>query len=190
MKHPKRAIMREIRTRRPRYPGRELEELEALTWPEEVIRVGDCMTRPAVTIPWDALTGVAWKLMRARKIRHLPVLDDKGSLVGIVTDRDLRQVIFDPVIQEQLGNLSRALNLLTIREVMTWGVVTAHPLTEIRRAARIMREQRIGALPVVEDNKVVGILTETDVIQTFLDVLGEGIISKPSRWGFGLGPRP
>jgi acetoin utilization protein AcuB len=163
-----------------------MEELEAVTWPESAIRVRERMSRPAITIRRDALIGAAWNLMRTRKIRHLPVVDEHQNLVGIVTDRDLRQVIFDPAIQEELGNLPRALNLLSVGEIMTWGVITVHPMTEIREAARVMREQKIGALPVVEGGKVVGILTERDVIKTFLDVLGEGIISRPARWGYGL----
>jgi acetoin utilization protein AcuB len=121
--------------------------------------------------------------MRVRKIRHLPVLDDKGRLAGIVTDRDLRQVIFEPSIQEQLGNLPNVLNVLTVKEVMTWGVVTVQPQTGIREAARIMHEQKIGALPVVQGDRVVGMLTETDVLKIFVKVLEEGVVSKPERWG-------
>jgi CBS domain-containing protein len=185
MAHPKRAITREIRTRRAKRPGRGQDELEALTWPEKAIRVGELMTRSPRTIRWDFTVGAAWKLMRDRKIRHLPVLDDTGRLVGIVTDRDLRQVIFDPSIQEQLGSLPRALNVLTVREVMTWGVVTVQPETEVRQAARIMHEQKIGALPVVGGGRVVGMLTETDVLKVFVRVLEEGIVSKPERWGRG-----
>jgi acetoin utilization protein AcuB len=74
-------------------------------------------------------------------------------------------------------------NILAVREVMTWGVVTVGPDTDIRQAARIMHEQRIGALPVVENGTVVGILSETDVVRTFVEVLGEGVLSKPARWG-------
>jgi len=143
------------------------------------------MTRDPITAAPTLSIKAAWRLLQERRIRHLPVVEG-GKLVGIVTDRDLRQVIFDPTIQEELGNLPRALNLLTVREIMTWGVVTVHPRTEIRQAARIMREQKIGVLPVVEGNKVVGILTERDVIKTFLDVLGEGVISRPARWRYGL----
>ena len=184
MKHPRRAITREIRTRKPRHPGGETEELETSTWPEAAIRVEGCMSRPAVTIRSDALIGAAWKLMRTRKIRHLPVVAEQGNLVGIVTDRDLRQVIFDPTIQEELGNLPRALNLLTVREIMTWGVVTVSPETDIRQAAGLMREQKIGALPVVQGERVMGILTETDVLRAFQDVLGKGVLSKPYKWAF------
>lgn len=183
MRHPKRSIVREMRTRRPRQPGREVEEREAVVWPES-IRVEDRMTRVVVTIKWDLPVAEAWRLMKTRKIRHLPVVDNQERLVGIVTDRDLRQVIFHPSIQERLGNLTGILDTLTIRETMTWGVITVRPGTEIRQAAHLMHEQKIGALPVVEGNRVVGILTETDVGKTFLDVLGEGMLSKPYRWAF------
>jgi len=108
MRHPRRAITREIRTRQPKRRGREWADLEALTWPE-TIRVREVMTRPPVTIRWDQTVEAAWTLMRTRKIRHLPVLDDGGRLVGIVTDRDLRQVVLDPAIQAQLGRSPRAL---------------------------------------------------------------------------------
>jgi len=182
MMHPKRAITREIRTRRAKRPGRERDELEGLIWPEKAIRVRELMTRSPLTVRWGSTVGAAWKQMKDRKIRHLPVLDDAGRLVGIVTDRDLRQVIFDPAIQERLGNLPRALNILTVKEVMTWGVITVPPETEIREAARIMHEQKFGALPVVEGGRVVGMLTETDVLKVFVRVLEEGIVSKPGRW--------
>src|SRR3989304_2648438 len=178
MSHPKRAITRDIRTRKPKRPGRGLDEVEALSWPERTIRVEEVMARSPLTIPWDRTMGAAWKLMKDRKIRHLPVLDDNGRLAGIVTDRDLRQVIFEPSIQEQLGNLPRALNILTVG-----GVMTVQPQTEIREAARIMHEQKIGALPVVRGDKVVGMLTETDVLKVFVKVLEEGVVSRPGRWG-------
>ena len=166
------------------HPGRGADELEALVWPEAGIRVRDCMTRSAVTIHSDALVRGAVDMMRKRKIRHLPVVDRGARLVGIVTDRDLRQVVFDPGSGDRLGGLAGALGALTVGEVMTWGVVTVRPETEIRRAARLMREQRIGALPVVEGGRVVGILTETDVLRAFQDVLGRGVLAAPYRWAF------
>ena len=184
MRHPKRSITRDIRTRRPVHPGRQADELEALVWPEAGIRVKDCMTRSAATIHSDALVRGAVEMMKKRRIRHLPVVDREGHLVGIVTDRDLRQVVFDPTIQERLGNLGETLCTLTVRDVMTWGVVTVHSETDVRQAARLMREQKIGALPVVDGDRVVGILTETDVLRAFQDVLGKGVLSKPYKWAF------
>jgi acetoin utilization protein AcuB len=183
MRRPRRSITREIRTRRPIHPGREADELEAETWPESM-RVADRMTRSVAVIRADALVHEAVEVMRTRKVRHLPVLDREGRLIGIVTDRDLRQVIFDPSIQERAGSLAETLGALRVRDVMTWGVITVRPGTGIREAARLMREQRIGALPVVEGDRVVGILTETDVLKAFEEMLGEGVVSRPYRWAF------
>ena len=182
MKHPKRAITRGIRTRKPKHPGRQADEVEALTWPEKGIQVKELMTRSPVTIRWDATIGAAWKLMKDRKIRHIPVLDGDGNLVGILTDRDLRQVIFDPSIQEQLGNLGRAFNILTAKEVMTWGVITVRPESDIKLAARLMHEQKIGALPVVDRGKLFGMLTGDDLFKALVQIMDEGIMSRPERW--------
>jgi acetoin utilization protein AcuB len=184
MRHPKRSISREVRTRRPLHPGREIDEVEALTWPEQALHVRDCMTPHAATIHSDALARGAAELMRVRKIRHLPVVDRGGRLVGIVTDRDLRQVIFDPAIRERAREVADVLADITVREIMTWGVVTVRPGTEIREAARVMYEQKIGALPVVEAERVVGMLTETDVLKAFRKVFEEGGLAKPYRWAF------
>lgn len=182
MRHPRRAITREIRTRQPKRRGRERADLEAQTWPD-TLRVGDVMTRGPVSIRPTATVGAAWKTMRARRLRHLPVLAADGRLVGIVTDRDLRQVILDPDIQAQLGATPRALNILTVGEVMTWGVITVRPDSDLREAARVMHTHKVGALPVVEHGRLVGILAETDLVKAFVDALGQGVLSKLERWG-------
>ena len=182
MAHPKRSIRRDIKTRRPVHPGREADEYQALQWPEVGISVADYMTRTATTVRSDALARGAVDMMRKRRIRHLPVVDGDDRLVGIVTDRNLRQIVFDPAVQERLGDLAAALNTLTVRDVMTWGVITVRPEVQIREAARIMRERKIGALPVLDGERIVGILTETDVLRAFEDVLDRGVLSKPYRW--------
>jgi CBS domain-containing protein len=140
------------------------------------MQVKECMSTRPVTIHSDALVWAAVDLMRSRTVRHLPVVDRGGRLVGIVTDRDLRQVIFDPRIQERMGTTPEAVRALTVREIMTWGVITARPTTEVREAARLMHERKIGALPVVERNAVVGIVTESDL----LDVLERLLRPAPS----------
>lgn len=182
MRHPKRSITRATRTRKPRHPGREAEELAAVTWPESV-QVEDCMTRGVVTIGWEAPVGSAWRLMRAGKVRHLPVRDGAGRLMGIVTDRDLRQIILDPSLRERAGNdLLGALEALTVRDIMSWAVITVRPETGLREAARIMHEKKIGALPVVKNDEVVGILTESDVVRALGQFLDEGVLSRRYRW--------
>ena len=134
------------------------------------------MRQPVVTIGADASVREAAALMRERGIRHLPVLDARARLVGIVTDRDLRQVLLDVAIGRVAEDTER-LGDLPVREVMTWGVVTVTPATDLREAAYVMREQRLGALPVIDTGaRVVGILTERDLIDALQAVLRERVV--------------
>jgi acetoin utilization protein AcuB len=137
------------------------------------------MRQPVLTIGAGASVREAAALMRERGIRHLPVLDARERLVGIVTDRDLRQVILDVAIG-RVGEDTERLGDLGVREVMTWGVVTVTPATDLREAARVMREQRLGALPVVDEAAhVVGILTEHDLLDALQALLRERLV-RPS----------
>jgi acetoin utilization protein AcuB len=133
------------------------------------------MRPDVVAIGPGALVRDAVAVMRERGIRHLPVLDAGQRLVGIVTDRDLRQVVFD----QALGRIrtdGEGLGDLRVREVMTWGVVTVSPATDLREAAGVMRERRLGALPVVDAaGHLVGILTERDLIDALRAVLRERV---------------
>jgi acetoin utilization protein AcuB len=128
------------------------------------------MRSPVVSIGPETTVREAVDLMRARALRHLPVVDPGGRLVGIVTDRDLRQAVFAPVVQERLGG-GDAVGDIPVREVMTWAVVTVRPATDLREAARLMHEQKIGALPVVEGDRLIGILTESDLLAAFEEAL-------------------
>jgi len=129
------------------------------------MRVEDLMTRSLVTVGHEATVADAWRLMRTQQVRHLPVLDAERRLIGIVTDHDLRQVILDRAAQEEAGQLRASLARLRVDEVMTWAVVTVRPDADLRDAARIMRERKLGALAVAEGGRVVGMLTATDIIQ-------------------------
>jgi acetoin utilization protein AcuB len=134
------------------------------------------MQQPVVTIGAGATVQEAAALMRERGIRHLPVLDPEERLVGIVTDRDLRQVIFDVAIG-RVGEDTAQLGDLRVRDIMTWGVVTVMPTTELREAASVMRERRLGALPVVDRaTHVVGMLTERDLIDALQAFLRERVM--------------
>ena len=135
------------------------------------VHVHSIASRPVITIAPDAPAREAGELMRVEKIRHLPVVDADGRLAGIVTDRDLRQVIFDPSIRERLGAAADALAGVLVREVMTWGAVTVHPDSDVRDAALLMHELKIGALPVVDNGRVVGIVTEHDLMAALVEAL-------------------
>jgi acetoin utilization protein AcuB len=133
--------------------------------PKRAMSVRDRMTRKVATIRPEATLRAAAALMRDRKVRHLPVVDDMGRLVGIVTDRDLRQALFAPGVLAERTDLPAILDALTVGDVMIRGVVSVRAVTTIREAARVMHERRLGALPVVEGGRLVGILTETDVLR-------------------------
>jgi CBS domain-containing protein len=137
--------------------------------------VGRWMRAPVATIAAESPVREAAALMRARAIRHLPVVDDQGGLIGIVTDRDLRQVIFDAAVRERLPLEAEALGALPVRAVMTWSVVTVTPATDLRAAAALMRERRLGALPVVEGGHLVGMLTERDLVAALVALLRERV---------------
>ncbi len=133
------------------------------------------MRQPVTTIGAETSVRDAGALMRERAIRHLPVVDGRGRLMGIVTDRDLRQVVFDAAVRGRLGEEADQLGDLPVREVMTWGVVTVTPATDLRAAAALMRERRLGALPVVDGARLVGMLTEHDLVAALLALLRERV---------------
>ncbi|HSF05257.1 MAG TPA: CBS domain-containing protein [Methylomirabilota bacterium] len=155
--------------RRAESPSRALAG-RVPVWPK-AIPVRERMRSPVVTIGPEAAVRDAAELMIAGKIRHLPVVEAGGRLIGIVTDRDLRQVLFSSAGQERLRLGVEAVGDLAVRDVMTWAVVTVGPGTDVRAAARLMHEQKIGALPVTEDGRLVGILTESDVLATLEEAL-------------------
>jgi len=128
------------------------------------LRVKDIMTPDPVTIEPEAPLAAAIARMRERQCRHLPVVDADGRLVGIVTDRDLRQASF-----ARLRALREAEQDLQVQSVMTWALVTIHPTATIAHAARVMFERRVGSLPVVEDGRLVGILTERDLLRALME---------------------
>lgn len=134
------------------------------------------MRHPVITLDADAPVRDAVALMRERGVRHLPVLDGDRRLIGIVTDRDLRQATFDVALGRADEDRARAGDL-PVREVMTWGVVTVTPATELREAIAVMRERRLGALPVVDRaGHVVGILTERDLLDALQALLRERVV--------------
>ena len=127
------------------------------------MRVRDVMTSEPATIAPEAPLGAALATMRERQIRHLPVVDEGGRLVGILTDRDLRQATF-----ARFRALHEAERDLTVQDAMSWAVVTTRPDSTIAHAAAVMFERRIGSLPVVEDGRLVGILTERDLLRALM----------------------
>lgn len=131
------------------------------------MRVSELMSQSVVTITASSSCHDAAARMHGAGIRHLPVVDGEGRLVGVVTDRDLRHCLFTPAMLREIGSVpvGTLLQRVPVKEVMSAPVVTVGPGEPLEIAlARMMRE-RVGSLPVTEGDRVVGILTETDVLR-------------------------
>ncbi len=134
--------------------------------------VGERMRRDPVTVTEDVGIGEALRIMRENRIRRLPVLDRHGKLVGIVSEKDLLHASPSPATSLDIYELHYLLSKLTVKKVMTSPVVTVDEQTPLEEAARIMADNRIGGLPVVHGDELVGIITETDLFKIFLELLG------------------
>jgi len=114
----------------------------------------------------------ARELMDEHRISHLPITDGKAGLLGIVTDRDLKEAWASSATTLSVYELTYVLQKLVIAKVMTKNVLTATPDMTIERAARIILDNKIGALPVLKSSKLVGIITTTDLMDVLLMALG------------------
>lgn len=123
----------------------------------------DIMSGAVITISPDSSIGVAIALMREGGFRRLPVVDE-GRLVGIVTDRDLRQATNSPLVLRERWYSDFLLEAIKVKSCMTPDPVTITPDTPVLEAVRLLRQHRIGGLPVVEEGAVVGIITTTDIL--------------------------
>jgi len=135
--------------------------------------VEDIMRTAVVTITPKTSLPAAVRLMRQRGIRHLPVVDD-DVLVGIVSDRDLKQAMASPATSLETHELNYLLEALTVDEIMTRVVITVGRTFPIEEAARLMVKEKVSALPVTETGRLVGIVTETDVLEMFVKAMGAG----------------
>ncbi|MEW6771326.1 MAG: CBS and ACT domain-containing protein [Bacillota bacterium] len=133
--------------------------------------VHDCMTANPITITRDTPIFQALEIVQNRKIRHLPVVRD-GKLIGLVTERGLLKVSPSPASTLSVYELNYILAKVTVAEAMIKDPITVGPDLPIEEAALLMREHKVGCLPVVEGNKLVGILTQTDMVEALVNLFG------------------
>jgi len=134
--------------------------------------VGQRMTPNPVTVQKNVGIEDALKLMLDSAVRRLPVLDDNEKLVGIVSDKDLLYASPSPATTLSVHELHYLLSKLTVEKLMSSPVITVSEFTPLEEAARIMVDNKIGGLPVMRDERLVGIITETDMFKIFLEMLG------------------
>jgi acetoin utilization protein AcuB len=135
------------------------------------MRIRDVMTRNPVTADSETLVLDAQKLMKENNIRRLPIVD-KGKLVGIVTKHDLLEASPSPATSLSVFELNYLLAKMKVKEIMKKNPVTITPDTPFEDALALGQEKKVGSFPVVEDGKLVGITTESDIIRFVTRVLG------------------
>jgi CBS domain-containing protein len=135
------------------------------------MKVRDIMVKEVATLDVNDELSLANDIMRLGRIRHLPVVEGQ-RLVGIISERDL----FRRSLAQALGYESKAtrdlMKTLRIKDIMMPAVVTVSPDTAICDAVRLMVDQKIGCLPVVENEGLVGLITETDILLDYLKICG------------------
>jgi acetoin utilization protein AcuB len=130
--------------------------------------VRELMTGAVTTAPPSMPIFDARNLMLKQHIRHLPVTSADGRLLGIVTDRDIRLNLPSQATSLSVWEINHLLSKLTVEEVMTGSVISIGPDRPARDAAQLMVDHQIGALPVEDAGRLVGIVTETDLLRAFI----------------------
>ena len=135
------------------------------------MRIRALMIKDPITILKSASIKDALDLMTSHSIRHLPVINEDGELVGLLTHRDLLRVCVSSIADISRKEQDALLRGIPAEQIMTAGVLTVSPNSDVRSAAELMLDRKIGCLPVVDGRKLVGILTEADFVRYLLEIL-------------------
>jgi acetoin utilization protein AcuB len=133
--------------------------------------VGERMSRPIISVSQEMPINDVLAMFKKEHIRRAPVIKD-GKLIGIISQTDLLNASPSPVTTLSIWELNYLLSKVTVKRVMTKKVITVDVDTPIEEAARIMADSKIGGLPVMNNGRVVGMITETDLFKVFLELMG------------------
>jgi CBS domain-containing protein len=133
------------------------------------ITVREIMAQDPVTLEHDDILDLASDIMNLGRIRHLPILN-KGKVVGVLSQRNLFHSAVVAALGLDVKESRDLLKTIRVREVMSAPVITVSPDTGVKEAARIMVEKKIGCLPVMENESLVGLVTESDILRYFANL--------------------
>ena len=133
--------------------------------------VSERMSRPVITVTPETPVHDALAMFKRERIRRAPVMQN-GKLIGIVSASDLMNASPSPVTSLSVWEMNYLISKVKVKNVMTKKVITVTKDTPIEEAARIMADNKIGGLPVMDGEKVVGMITETDLFKVFLELMG------------------
>jgi acetoin utilization protein AcuB len=133
--------------------------------------VGERMSRPVISVSPDESINDVLAMFRKEHIRRAPVMKE-GKLVGIISERDLLNASPSSATTLSVWEMNYLISKVRVKDVMTRKVITVDKDTPIEEAARIMADKKIGGMPVTSADRVVGIITETDLFKVFLELMG------------------
>lgn len=145
------------------------------------MQVRDWMTKEVVWVSGATSLREAADLMKVRKIRHLPVMDE-NQLMGVVTDRDVRQAMPARAASVEGHDPQNVLDKVYVHDIMTARVVAVSPDVSIPKAADLMCRNKIGCLPVLDEEALIGIITESDILRAVAEEAGEMAVPEAPRF--------
>jgi acetoin utilization protein AcuB len=134
--------------------------------------VGSIMHRDIISVGLETSLSEAMELTKVHRIRHLIVIDSRKNLAGIVSSHDINQTLASPATSLSTHELNYLIDQVKVESFMKRNVITVNPGTTVERAAYIMQKNKISALPVIKENRIVGIVTSSDVMGVLLDAIG------------------
>jgi acetoin utilization protein AcuB len=135
--------------------------------------VREWMTEKVITVTPDISMMKASRLMKEHNIHRLPVLDERGSLLGIISDRDIKEASPSKATTLDMHELYYLLSEIKVRDIMTKNPLSVHGDDSVEQAAILMVERHIGGLPVVDDKgRLIGIITDSDIFKVFINITG------------------
>lgn len=130
--------------------------------------VEEMMQKKVLTLQPTHTIKDAILVLRENKIRHLPITDIEGKVIGIISDRDIKQATPSNILDHNDNELMT----ITLDKIMTKNPIIGHPLDFVEEIATIFYDQQIGCLPIVSQEKLVGIVTETDLLYKYIELTG------------------
>jgi acetoin utilization protein AcuB len=150
------------------FQARLYEQVESFTQSTRAkILAREIMSSPVVTLPVTASLSQAWEIVHAKRFRHIPVLGPDDSVIGILSDRDLFRGTMEAVLSGTTWSNKQV--EIPIRNLVSYPVLVAAPDAEMRAIARVLLEERIGALPIVSEAEgLVGMVTRSDILRVMV----------------------
>jgi len=153
----------------PSGTGKALEEIEEgppASVEASVLVARDVMSSPVATLPRDATIAQAWHFVQSRDVRHVPIVDEAGTIIGVISDRDLLR----DAVSDAITHGSKPLTKRLVRDLVHSRLLTAGPDTDIAQIARVLFEEHVGSLPVIDEQQtLIGLITRSDILKAIVE---------------------